>query len=153
MLALRGWKPGNADRVISYDSTWNNEEENSYLAIYGWTTDPLIEYYIVEAFGTGSYNPSANYEKLSTVTTDGGTYDIFTTERVDKPSIQGTATFTQFWSVRQGNRVGGNVTVKNHFDAWAEQGMELGTHDYQIVATEGYKSSGSSEVTVYPDQS
>lgn len=36
-----------------------------------------------------------------------------------------------------------------HFNAWSNAGMKLGSeHNYQIVATEGYFSSGSATVTV-----
>jgi endo-1,4-beta-xylanase len=141
----KGWNPGSAHNV-TYSGTWNGASVNSYLSVYGWTKSPLVEYYIVESFG--SYNPSSGATKLGSIQSDGGTYDIYRLQRVNQPSIIGTATFYQFWSVRQAKRVGGTVTVQNHFNAWAKSGLTLGTHDYQIVATEGYQSSGSAKITV-----
>jgi endo-1,4-beta-xylanase len=53
---------------------------------------------------------------------------------VNQPSIQGTATFQQYLSVRQNKRTSGTVTVANHVNAWAALGMPLGTMNYQVVA-------------------
>jgi len=68
--------------------------------------------------------------------------------RVNKPSIQGTATFRQIFSVREDRRSGGSVNMAAHFAKWKEFGLKLGAHNSQIVATEGQGSDGQSDITV-----
>ncbi|KAM0329438.1 hypothetical protein ACHAQA_004746 [Verticillium albo-atrum] len=144
LVGGKGWNPG-GPRTITYSGTYN-PQGNSYLAVYGWTRNPLVEYYVVENFGT--YNPSSGATARGQVTHDGALYRLFESTRTNQPSIDGTATFQQYWAVRDVKRTGGTVNMATFFNAWTSAGMRLGTHNYMVVATEGYFSSGSARINV-----
>ncbi|WP_437733735.1 glycoside hydrolase family 11 protein [Sorangium sp. So ce1335] len=145
LLGRKGVRPGGKDVIVTYEADYR-PNGNSYLGVYGWTKSPLIEYYIIDSWGT--WRPPGGEGFVGTVTSDGGTYDIYKTQRVNQPSIEGTATFYQFWSVRQQKRTSGTITVANHFDAWGRQGLTLGSFYEVSLVVEGYQSSGSADVKV-----
>ncbi|RAK50869.1 1,4-beta-xylanase [Phenylobacterium deserti] len=151
LVVGKGWEVGSKERRLGYRATFE-PGANSYLTLYGWSVDPLVEYYVVDSWGSAFKPPGESAPVLGTVESDGGTYQIYRTTRVEKPSILGTQTFTQFWSVRTERRPQGAdaaITFSNHVRAWERLGMRLGTMNYQVMATEGFGSTGRSEVTVW----
>ncbi|KAL1593874.1 hypothetical protein SLS60_010607 [Paraconiothyrium brasiliense] len=78
--------------TVKYSGTYTPTGPG-YLAVYGWTTGPLIEYYIVE--NHGDLAPGEPWSLKGNFTFEEGTYNIYQSQRVNKPSIQGTSTFYQ----------------------------------------------------------
>ena len=141
------------DITLSYDVEYT-PRGNSYMCVYGWTRNPLMEYYIVE--GWGDWRPPGDgAERKGTVTLDGHTYDIAKTMRYNQPSLDGTATFPQYWSIRQQsgsannqtNYMKGTISVSKHFDAWSQAGLDMSGTLYEVsLNIEGYRSNGSANV-------
>jgi len=148
----KGWNPGGS-KVVSYEGYYGvDNSQNSYVALYGWTKNPLVEYYVIESYG--SYNPSScnGGQNYGSFQSDGATYNVRRCQRVNQPSIEGNTTFYQYFSVRNPKKgfgeISGTINTGNHFNYWRSQGLNLGSHDYMILATEGYQSRGSSDLSV-----
>ncbi|MFA6836843.1 MAG: glycoside hydrolase family 11 protein [Fibrobacteraceae bacterium] len=123
----------------------------SYIGIYGWTKSPLIEYYIVDSWGS-QYRPGSWVGTLKgTFTIDGAEYDVYTNTRTNQPSIEGNATFTQFFSIRKEARNCGTIDITAHFEKWAELGMTLGNlYEAKVLGEAGTTSGGASGQFDFP---
>jgi len=116
----------------------------SYIGIYGWSENPLIEYYIVEDWFGSKSNPGS---KVGTITVDGGTYDVLTHTQMNQPSITGgNSTFQQFFSIRQHARACGTISISEHFSQWAALGLQLGNLAETRLFVEAGSSTGDSSI-------
>ena len=110
----------------------------SYLGIYGWTKNPMVEWYIVDDwFGDGIMGPNnmgGGATKKGEITVDGATYFIY---KATRPSGSGNIEnsnnpFPQYFSIRQTRRTCGTISVTEHFKAWEKiSDMQLGTNMYE----------------------
>jgi endo-1,4-beta-xylanase len=115
----------------------------SYIGIYGWARNPsaakeeekLIEYYIVEDWFGNQWQSDTSPMGTATTggsevgsgyTLNGSTYKVIKNVRENKPSIDGTKTFTQYFSIRQTLRKTGTISITEHFKKWDALGMKLG---------------------------
>ena len=148
-LGRVGYFWGNGGRYSSYGNLFcdfeytrsgrNTAGNYSYIGIYGWSRSPLIEYYIVEDWfgnqwqadtvpmGTGTTGGTVK----GTFTVDGSVYNVIQSTRTQKPSIDGTQTFQQYFSIRQTPRKEGTISITEHFKKWEELGMNLGSSMYE----------------------
>jgi hypothetical protein len=118
----------------------------SYIGIYGWSENPLHEFYVVDDwFGSGT--PTAGGTLMDTFTVDGGTYKIYTHTQTNQASIIGTATFVQYFSIRQTARQCGHIDVTAHFKKWASLGMTLGNMYEAKLLIEAGGGSGNIDFT------
>lgn len=134
--------------ILISSLTWSGDftADGDYtLAIYGWTLDPVTEWYIVESYGTGT---PGNGDILGQVESDGGVYDVYSLSYDDVTEIYGVTSFKQYWSVRRVHRTTGTVDVTTHFQRWKELGLDPGSPIFQMVTLEGFEGKGSLSFTV-----
>ncbi|HEX9062233.1 MAG TPA: glycoside hydrolase family 11 protein, partial [Clostridia bacterium] len=130
------------DISVNYSSNFQPSGD-SYLAVYGWTVNRLVEYYIVESWGT--WKPPGAQSK-GTITVDGGTYDIYDATQREKPNMLSENPLYRYFSVRTSKRTSGTVSVSEHFKAWESKGMKMGNLSEVSLLVEGYQSSGKADV-------
>jgi len=141
----KGWSTG-AARKIGYNIGAQSGSYN-FVGVYGWTTNPLIEYYVAErgSVSSGTY--------VNSVSSDGHSYSFYKQQRVNAPSIIGTATFWQYKDNWGGASTGSNrtVTMSNHINNWKNRGGQgFGSYNYQIFALEAWGGkSGYINATVW----
>lgn len=137
------------DISITYAANYS-PEGTSYLSIYGWTQNPLIEYYVVDNY-YGSYHPGRAGTFKGEFTIKGeGTYEVYTREMKQQPAIAGPGNynFTQYISVRTEKRSSGKISVSKHFNEWEKLGLDMSGKLFEaMMKVEGYGSSGSAEIT------
>lgn len=124
----------------------------TYIGIYGWTVDPLREFYILDDWGgtkpAGTSSDGTPRDFVGTLTADGETYDVWKKLRENKPAITGDSeTFEQYFSIRQTARQCGTISVSEHFAQWEGLGLPLGNlHEVKLLV-ESQDNSGSIEFT------
>jgi len=129
-VAGKGNNPGTGN--FSWTGGANNAQ---YFGVYGWMTNPLVEYYIGRGGGSqkGSYSTSK------------GSYTLYIDNR-NGPNIQGNGAFQQYNCSGNG---GSPINISEHMNGWRNIGAGVGSANYCIVATEGWGgSSGNADVTV-----
>jgi len=142
-LARLGYYWGNGGSYTQYNNiyidynfkrTSNTSTYGGFIGAYGWyrspsasnANDKLIEYYIVEDWfkneqiGLSDITTYGDGKELGSFTVDGAVYKIYKNTQINQPSIEGNKSFTQIFSIRQGRRTYGTISVTEHFKAWSK---------------------------------
>jgi endo-1,4-beta-xylanase len=128
---------------LQFDISYNSGG-NAYICVYGWTVDPLVEWYIIEHY-TGFESIKGDI-LAGTIKADGGDYQIYHAEKINKPSILGMNNFKQYWSIRTTGRCSGTVNISEHFHAWENLGLKMGKVAEIALTVESFTSSGNAIV-------
>ncbi|KAG4081470.1 hypothetical protein H8356DRAFT_1300325 [Neocallimastix lanati (nom. inval.)] len=123
----------------------------SYVGIYGWTRNPLVEFYVVDNW-LSQWRPGdwVGNKKHGDFVIDGATYTVYENTRYG-PSIDGDTNFKQFFSIRQQARDCGTIDITAHFQQWEKLGMKLGKmHEAKVLGEAGSNGQGTSGTADFP---
>jgi endo-1,4-beta-xylanase len=157
-LGRMGFEWGDSGRphaeygTIKADYVWNKSGtagQYSYLGIYGWSTNPCVELYIVEdSFHQMPFNTGD--QPVGTTEVDGGTYNLVyrRTSGTGGDRCGGAGSWDQFYSIRLEGKRCGTITISDHFQAWAAQGWNLGNLLEVKIVVEAAAGQGSVDFPV-----
>ena len=128
---------GDIHAEISFTKT-GTAGNYSFIGVYGWSKDPLVEFYISE----DTYNSIGapwNTKPIGSAVIDGATYNFYKGDMLNNPSIyDDKKQFIQIFSIRQTKRQCGHISVSEHFKAWEKLGVITGPlYDCKIVVESG----------------
>ena len=144
---------------LSYDVEFT-PMGNSFIGAYGTTSNPHVEYYIVE--GWGDWSPPGGTSPIDSVVSNGLPYDIFETKYYNVPSLDGAISYSQYWSVRKTSasnygttsNIKATINVSDHFKAFEDAGFDMsGSLDGLYFNVKGFRKDGSANVknlNIYP---
>jgi endo-1,4-beta-xylanase len=122
----------------------------SYIGIYGWSVNPCVEWYIVDdAYGNLPFNPGGSM--VGTASIDGGTYNIIqrnTTGTGGSRCGNGVSSWNQFYSMRTSKRSCGTISISDHWKAWADKNLTLGSVLEASILIEAGGGTGSIQFPV-----
>ncbi len=119
----------------------------SYIGMYGRSNEPCVEWYIVDdSYSDFPFTPWGS-SPAGFATIDGEEYRFYEGTIADS-RCSGGGSWHQFWSVRQSARQCGVISVTDHFDAWAAEGMEMGVLLEVSILVEVGGGSGSIDFPV-----
>ena len=84
------------------------------------------------------------------MTIDGGTYILYRATRPEPAarSAPSVTSWAQYYSIRNTARTCGQISVTDHFKAWAAAGMPLGKMDQAQILVETGGGTGSIEFPI-----
>ena len=139
-----GWNPGNTN-TVNFTSNVSDSGGTALVSVYGWMTNPLVEYYVEENW---SGSPNGTGTNLGTFTDGSSTYTLWEHQQVNQPCITGNScTFEQYIAVRSSPTSSASVNMANVEAAWRAKGLSVGTMNYEIVGSEAY-GGGTGSTTI-----
>jgi endo-1,4-beta-xylanase len=130
-IAGLGWSSGSS-RTVSWSGSASGV--NYGPAIYGWGTNPLVEYYIGRGGGTsrGSYSTSK------------GSFTLYTNS-CNGPNITGSGPFTQYNASGNGSS---SQNMGEHYNGWRNIGRGTNEGGGQLTVMVESWSSGSGSYNI-----
>ena len=159
LLSRVGYKYANSSDYVDYN-TKNYIADYQFtkagaavfgcIGVYGWTYNPIVEYYIIEDWYGDKPSASALGTKKGELTVDGENYFIYENSRPRMSTPWGTQDIKQIFSVRQSASHQGRIHINAHFNRWNTMGLRPGklVEVAMAVQVEG-NATGSVDFTYF----